>query len=55
MLPRGELTILLVRLDGGRHEEHAVEARLFAAVFGGQQVADVHRIETAAKHTNSHG
>ena len=47
--------MLFVGLGGGRHKEHAVEAGLFAAAFGGQQVADVHRIEAAAKHTNSHG
>ena len=51
----GEPPILLVWRHCRRHEEHAVEPGLFPATIRRDQVADVHRIETAAKHTNSHG
>jgi hypothetical protein len=46
--------MLLVGLDRCRDEEHAVEAGLLATAFGGQQVADMHRIETASKDSDSH-
>src|SRR5947199_362531 len=44
----------LERLDGGRHEDHAIEGQRVVRVAGDQQVSDVRRIEASAEEADPH-
>src|SRR5262249_20685956 len=50
----GEFLVELVRRSGGGHEQHLVEAALFAALLRQDQVAIGDRVERAAEDAESH-
>src|SRR6185503_8590194 len=50
----GELLRRFARLDGGRHEQHAIEAHCFAHFLGGTQMAEVNGIEGTAEDADPH-